>query len=430
MLQLPTTTFISKLLRAPIVDSDGRHVGRLDDLVIQHVGDQVEVRGLVVRQGRRKFVMVSAEALRNVTGDHLTTPGQDISMRTSPLQLRSHLDVDDSFPPEDEQFRLARDVLDAQVIDMDGAKVIRVNDIQLEWIGDRLIVSGLDIGAWGVCRRLGLAPLLAAITRRFHLEIPEGVVPLNQVAPLSKGPSLQLSVPTQQLSLLHPADLARIVAELGHDHRQAILSEMSVEQTADLVEESDANVGKAILEDLGEERAADVLDAMQPDEAADLLSEVPEEHRDRLMDLMEPEGAEKVRALMQWPDGTAGALMNTNYWSLPVDLTVGEAIARLRGGIPLCEEVLHVYVVDAEHHLQGVIHLRRLLAASDETPIREVMETDVDKVTPEAQIPDIRHLILRYNLLALPVVEDEQAKLLGVVTIHDVLDLLLSPEEP
>lgn len=411
------TTFISKLMKTLVLDSDDQPMGRLYDLVIQAEGSHLDIIGIVVKRGRQK-VVVSSDKLAAVNGH---------------LKVRTHQNETPEVWPvaEDDQFRLVRDVLDAQVIDMDGAKVIRVNDIQLDWIGGRLIVSGLDIGPWGICRRLGLAPFLAAVQRRFHVNIREGVVPLDQVAPLSKGQqSLQLRVPTEQLSRMHPADLADIIAELGHDDRQAILSNMSVEQTADLVEESDVNVQLAILQDLGEDRAADVLDAMEPDEAADLLSEVAEEDRDRLMDLMEPEGAEEVRELMQWPEGTAGALMNTNFWSLPHTITVGEAITRLRGGIPLCEEVLHVYVMDDHEHLQGVCNLRRLLAAKDEQPVVDLMEGEPDSLPPTASVTEIRQLIARYKLLAVPVVEEESKKLLGVVTIYDMIDQLFGIDEP
>jgi Mg/Co/Ni transporter MgtE len=333
--------------------------------------------------------------------------------------------------PEDDQFRLGRDVLDAQVIDMDGAKVIRVNDIQLDWVGGQLVVSGLDIGYWGLCRRLGLAGLLASAQRTFGLEIQEGIVPLDQVAPLSKGQhSLQLEVPKEQLSRMHPADLANIMGELGHEDRQAILSSMSVEQTADLVEEADSDLQLAILEDIGEERAADVLDAMEPDEAADLLSEVDEEDRDRLMELMEPEGAEEVRELMQWPEGTAGALMNSNFWFLRDTMQVGEAIQVLRSGIPLCEEVLHVYVLDDKERLQGVLHLRRLLAAKDDQLVTSIMDADVDKLQPTASAHAVRQLMTHYKLLAVPVVEEDTDKLLGVVTIYDMMDEWFETDEP
>ena len=179
----------------------------------------------------------------------------------------------------------------------------------------------------------------------------------------------------------------------------------------------------AILDDLGEELAADVLEAMEPDEAADLLADVPADERDRLMDRMEPDDAAEVRSLMQWDEGTAGALMNTSYWSIPAHFTRAEALSYFRSGIPLCEEVLHVYLLEDDERLAGVLHLRKLLVADDATPVRELSDPDPECAWPEETVDKVHKQMLRYQLLAMPVVNEER-KLLGVVTIYDLLDLL------
>ncbi|MHB2021317.1 MAG: magnesium transporter MgtE N-terminal domain-containing protein, partial [Candidatus Xenobia bacterium] len=303
--EVGVTTFVSKLMGAPVMDEQDVLVGRLEDFVLQAEETGVKVTQIVVRRGRQQYLM----------------PVEQIASVAPRLFLRGAASLSVITDPEADQLRLVRDVLDAQVIDPDGAKVIRVNDVQLDWVENHLVVSGLDIGLWGISRRLGLATALATAARIFKLHIPEGVVPWKDVAPIAKGfHHLNLSVPREQVERMHPADLARIVAELGHSARQELLNHMTVEQMADVVEEAESEVAVAILDDLDDEKAADVLDAMEPDEAADVLADVPEEDREKLMDLMEPEGAQEVRELMQHPEGTAGAVMNTNFWTLPADI--------------------------------------------------------------------------------------------------------------
>ena len=404
--------FLSKILNSHLVDNQDRKVGKLTDLLVEPGDNVLNINSLVLKVGG-KSVTMDANSL------NYRDLGVGIDGGFDQLQF-------DAVPAD--EIQLARDILDAQVIDINGAKVIRVNDIQLEKIEGRWVVLGLDIGVWGVCRRLGIANWLRIASDLFKFNVPEGIVPWKEVAPVVAGfRSLQLQVSSDQIERLHPADLADIVADLGHRERQQLLTNLTIEQTADLVEESDTSMQLAILQDLGDELAADVLEAMEPDEAADLLADVPAPERDRLMGKMDPEEAEGVRSLMQWDEGTAGAIMNIDYWSIPSTLTKVEALAYFRSGIPLCEGVLHVYVLDREERLEGVLHLRPLLAAPDHTPVRDLMEDDHETVGPEESIEDVRRKMVRYQLLAMPVVETD-GTLLGVVTINDMLEVLFDDE--
>ena len=399
--------FLSKILNNELTDQKGRPLGKLNDMLVESGDGYLRITGLVLKRKRKKqstTVPLVYAGLGVVVGGRLDELNfQDV--------------------PED-TILLSRDILDAQVIDINGAKVIRVNDIQLDQVDGRWIVSGLDIGAWGLCRRLGIANWLRIAAQTFRFTVPEGIIPWKEVAPLNAGfHSLQLQVSSDQIERLHPADLADIVEELGHRERQQLLAKLTVEQTADLVEESDPSMQLAILTDLGEELAADVLEAMEPDDAADLLQDVPAEDRDAYLGKMEPDEAEELRRLMQWEEGTAGALMNTSYWSLPAHMTRSEALAYLRSGIDLCEEVLHIYVLDAEEHFVGVLHLRKLMVAEDDAPIVSLLEDDPEWVGPEESVATIKRQMVRYQLLAMPVL-DADKRLLGVVTIYDLLEML------
>lgn len=407
------TLFTSYMLNGRVLDSLGHPAGRLYDYLVEQRGEYLVVTDLVLRRGPRRYATVSiAEVLEPASRLTLCHPASAYPDTVLPLDA----------------LYLARDILDAQVIDTSGAKVIRVNDIQLDWLPSGLVVSGVDIGAWGLCRRLGLAPALKWAADRFRLKIPEGLVPWKDIAPVSgELQGLRLQVAHDNLKGMHPADLAEIIADLGHAERQNLLESMPIEQMADVVEESEPAIQVAILRDLGEEMAADLLEEMDPDEAADLLEELPDQESERLMHLMEPQDAEVVRELMAWPEQTAGALMNPRYLSLAGSATVGEALARLRGGLAEREEVLYLYVVEDEI-LKGLVSLRRLLAAHDEALLSTLAVPVTYRLAPSAPQREILELMARYNILAVPIV-DESEHMLGVVTIYDVFDQLeeLSP---
>ncbi|MBU6428662.1 MAG: CBS domain-containing protein [Cyanobacteria bacterium REEB65] len=403
---LATTYFISYILNRPILDCAGARIGTLYDCIVEQQGEFLVIESLVVRRRAGHYAII---------------PAVDIRQREPQLCVsQPAAGYPDTVLPDDVLY-LARDILDAQVIDTEGAKVIRVNDIQVNWVDVGFVVSGVDIGLWGLCRRLGMAPLLSWISHRLKVQIPEGLVPWKDVAPVTgRFHDLKLQVAAQNLKGMHPADLAEIISELGHTERQRLLEDMPLEQMADVVEESEPAMQVAILRDLGHEKAADVLDEMDPDEAADLLEELPDRESEHLMDLMEPLGAEVVRELMAYEEGTAGAVMTPRYLGLPGSASVGQALARLRGDLPMREEVLYLYVVE-EEILKGIVSLRRLLAGRDDQPLAELAVPVTYRLPPSADQREILELMARYNILAVPIVDDSE-KMLGVVTIYDVLD--------
>lgn len=400
------TTFTSWIQGRVVCDSQGRRMGVLKDFLVEPVGTSLEIRALVLKDARGFFL---------VPGDALT--GID-----SPLYLRAEAsDYPHAAVPE-EDIHLVRDVLDAQLIDTQGAKVVRVNDVQLNWLGNRLVVSGVDIGPWGLARRLGLANLLAWAASTFRMKVPEGLVPWTEVVPMDKGfHHLRLQVPSQEIRRLHPADLAEIVAELGHNEQQHLLSELSVEQIADVVENSEMRVQVSLLQGMEDERAADVLDAMEPDEAADVLGELPDEEAQALMTLMAPERAIQVRNLLAYPEETAGAMMTTGFIAVDADLTVGEAMRTAQPLLPNAEVVAYFYLVDAESTLTGVVSIRRILLAEPTARMRDLASKQLYRADVEASRDDVTELITRYKLTALPVV-DEHERLVGVVSVNDVLE--------
>lgn len=406
-----TTTFASWILGRPVHDAEGRLVGKLADFLVEHAGSTVAVTALVLRDRKATYQV----------------PGAALVGIGAPLTLRPG-----SYPriqvPE-QAIHLIRDVLDAQVIDTRGAKVIRVNDLQLDWVGDRLVVSGVDIGPWGIARRLGVARGLAWLVCTFGLRVAEGLVPWSAIMPVDPGfHALRLRVPSAGVRGLHPADLADIIEELGHQQRQQLLTELSDAQIADVVEESGAEMQAAILHGLGPDRAADVLEEMEPDEAADLLADLPEHQAQDLMGRMEPEEAAAVQELLTYPEGTAGAMMTPAFLTLDARRTVSQALHWFRETRQKAEVVSYVYLHDGSGRLSGVVSLRRLLVAAEDLPLAELSVGQLVHAWLDSPSAEVADLVVRYNLLALPVVDTDE-HLVGVVTVHDVLASLLPARE-
>ena len=404
-----TVAFTSWLSGRAICDSQGQKIGTLRDFLIEPEGNTLKIRSLVIKDSRGLFA-VPANALVGL--------GNPLPLReTASSYPRTEVAEDDLY--------LIRDVEDAQLIDTMGVKIIRVNDIQLNWLDGHLVVSGVDIGVWGLARRLGVAPFLSWLSKTFNFKISEGLVPWTSVVPIQKGfHNLRLQVPSQEIKRLHPADLAEIVADLGHSEQQDLLSELTVEEVADVVENSEPHVQVSILQGLDDERAADVLDAMEPDEAADVLGDMPEEEAQTLMTLMTPRKAKTVRHLLTFEEDTAGGMMTTGFIAVDENLTVGEALKWARSLLEETEVVAYFYLIDREQKLSGVVSVRRILLADPKTPMKAIASQQLYVASVQTPAEEVVELIERYNLTALPVVDDK--RLVGVVSANDVLDLLLA----
>jgi CBS domain-containing protein len=401
--------FFSYLQGAPVRDASGKLVGRLKDLVV-HQGDthMPDVVGVVLK-GNAYLPMDKVALMEQ-------------------REVRLHVDAPmlTETPPED-QLQLARDLLDAQVVDTTGAKVVRVNDILLTPSKYILFVSGLDIGVWGLMRRLGWAAPFAHLVKLLGLKVGEGIIPWHTTEPIHKDPTrLHLRVAQDRLARMHPADLAEIIEELGYHQRTRLFAELTDEQLADLIEESEPDMQSAILLELEPERAADVLEEMEPDEAADALGELDEREAEALIGLMEPREAAEVQQLLTYEDETAGGLMTTSFLAVPEDTPISGAIAMFRAAHPDAEVISYFYLTDNEGRLSGVVSVRRLLLQEDHSVALVYLASDaLYSVKPDTAADEVVELIGRYELAALPVV-DEIGRIVGVVTVHDALDHLQS----
>ncbi len=402
--------YLSHAIGRPVLDATGEPLGKVDDLIVA-VGDRYPpVTGLVVATDRRRIFLPWSQVARfDASGALLSGDTIDITR----FQQRS------------DEILLRADLLDKQIVDIDGRRVVRVNDLRLDDVDGKLHLVAVDVGTAGLLRRLGVEGPYRTIARNLHLPTPERYIDWEDVDPVETSiASIRLRVPHAGLTELHPADLATIIDQLAPRDRAGVLAALDDEAVADAIEEMEPETQVEVLEGLAPERAADILEEMSPDDAADLVADLSDGTREELLALMERDEAEELGGLLAYPENTAGGMMTTEFVAVPADLTAGATIERLRELEPDAETIYYVYVVDADGRLVGVLSLRDLIVARPTTPIGDVMIEDPVTVDVLADRDDVAGVVARYNLLAVPVVDDDR-HLVGIVTVDDAIDTIL-----
>ena len=408
--------FLTEVLGAEVVDVRQRRSGRVKDLAVRIQEPYPVVTGLVV--SRRRELLIPWSSVRAIAG-------REVALRVTTEDVEKHRASPD-------EVWLARDVLDKQIVDLDGRRVVRVNDLQLTEVRGELLLVAADIGIRGILRRLGLEALGKAVAHLFGRNLPMVLVAWNVVSPLepqavqaaAAGDELRLRISGKRIAKLHPADIADIVEDLGAKDRKAVFESLEEEIAADTLEEMELEDQVSVIEHMDAERASEILEEMPPDEVADILAEMPQERAQEILGLMESEERDDVQELLAFRDDTAGGLMTTEFVAVSEALTAQQSIDELRRMEPDAESVYYVFVVDGQEHLQGVLSLRDLIVSSPDKPIREFMIRDVVTVRPEASAHEVAAVLSKYNLLAVPVV-DEEHHLRGIVTVDDALDEVL-----
>jgi CBS domain-containing protein len=403
--------FLSELLGNPVTDLDGNPVGVLSDLVantLPEVSHPVIV-AIAVRDGEGKFLIPYASIAV------LFSPGIPLKIRKG--EIREYISGE-------QDIFLARDVMDKQIIDTDDVRVVRVNDIELVRVNGSVVASNVDIGTLGVLRRLGLSQTVQKMFGLFKRNVPQNYISWDDVELLSHQQLMRLRVPSDKISELHPADLANILSDMNRSQTSEFLDSLNLEQLADALEVIEEDFQVSLVENMSDEKVADVLEEMAPDEAADLLAELPEERKEKLINLMEQDEAEDVRMLLAYPEESAGGIMTTEYISIRPGLTAERIIEVLRETAGEAETIFYVYVTDEEEHLLGVFSLTDLILAKPDTPVEKFMHKRVQSVHVLDDQDNVAQMIARYNLLAVPVVDDNDV-LLGIVTSDDALDKII-----
>lgn len=325
--------------------------------------------------------------------------------------------------------RLSRDLLDQQIIDVHGRKVVRVTDVTFEIRRaddhDELHVLEVDVGVRSMFRRLVQGVIPPRWVRKLQERIPPNSIRWEFCNIVESDPQrrLRLNISTRALEEMHPADLADIVEELSPEDREAIFEQMDSEAAAEALSEVDRDIQASILESLDSEKAADIVEEMSPDQAADVLAELEEETSEEILREMETEPKAEVRELLEFQEDTAGGLMNTEYVAVPAGATVSDALAALRGNEELLESLNVILLVDENERLAGVVPLARVLVAPPGAALQDLVTEPLIKVSVEESQDRVIELFDKYNLLTLPVVE-EGNRLAGVITADDIISVL------
>jgi CBS domain-containing protein len=325
--------------------------------------------------------------------------------------------------------RMVRDLLDQQIIDAQGRKVVRVNDVtfkkECEAGSDVLHILEIDIGLRSILRRVFTGIVPPAVIRVLQQRIAPHSIRWEFCNVLEADPQrrVRLNISNRLLEKMHPADLADIVENLGHEDRAAIFNAVDAETAADLLSEVDHEMQTSIIESLRADKAAEILEEMEPSEAADVLNELEDEQSEQILDEMEPEDKEEVEELLDFKDNTAGGLMDTGFLTLPENATVADAMEELRRNEEAIEDLHNVFLIDAHNRLRANVPVAKLFFAAGDTPLKEFAADPLISIQSDEKQDRVAEVFDKYNLLTLPVINDSQ-ELIGVITVDDVVALL------
>jgi sporulation protein YlmC with PRC-barrel domain len=414
-MQPRTTTRVSltALLGTPVTDAQGHLRGRLKDVAVATGPDAGKVAGLVLKTKAGLSIVPSQEVME--------TPAGTLELRSSGALV----------PLKDEgnYLYLQQDLVDRQIIDIHGRKVVRVNDVDLEWLGrggaHLLRVAEVEVGLRGAFRRVfkGVLPRarLEAISRKFSPRgIPWQFVDVIEVDPARR---VKLRIEHERLAEMHPSDLAEILEDLATAEREAVFTSLDEEVAAEALEEVEPKLQKALLEKLDDERIADIVEEMDPAAAADLLAELPEDQSDAILEEMEPEERQDVEDLLEFDEDSAAGRMTTDFVYLAPESTVAQAVQALRSFDGDPENVTAVFLLDEKRVLRGSVSLARLAMSQPETRLAVLSEIRVLSCPADMSQNELAEMFDKYNLHSLPVV-DAQGRMVGVVQADQVISFL------
>jgi len=404
--------FFSELQEKKVLDKHGRLAGKVQDIAVRVGQGLPRSEFLLVyrtRRGRRETAVVPWERVSSVTRGGLTLACEREEVWRGDVR--------------GEGLWLGRNLLDRQIVDLNGYKVVRVNDLRLAESNSHLTLTGVDVSQRALLRRLGLERMARAASR-LGIDLPERTIPWSFVAPLEVSQAgLRLTVTQSQLSEMHPTDIADILEQLDARQRGRLLDILDAFTAAQSLSEVEPEMQAEVIEGLTESRASNLLEIMPPDEAADILGNLPRDKAERLLNMMGVREAKLIRELLGYPEDTAGGKMTPEFLAVPSSYTAGECIDYLRRKAPDAETLYYVYVVDDEERLKGVVSLRDLLTVDPGERVEEFMCRDVISVHVDDDQEAVAEVMSRYNLLALPVVDDENV-LKGIITVDDVIDVM------
>jgi len=404
--------YLTELLGLKVYDLKGRLIGTLRDAALVPLIDPIRVD---------RFLVGAGPGWLSIRYDQIK------SIDTGGIHLKDELLT--PYHSDEYMLRLVRDLLDQQVIDAQGRKVVRVNDVtflkEMENGTQVLHILEIDIGIRSMVRRVlsGIVP--PAVIRALQQRIPPHSIRWEFCNIVESDPQrrVRLNISNKLLEDMHPADLADIVEHLGHEDRTALINAVDTETAAEMLSEVEPEIQTSIIESLDAEKAADILEEMEPSDAADVLNELEDEQSEQILEEMEPEEKEDVEELLEFRENTAGGLMDTGFLALPENANVAQAMEALKNSEETIEDLHYLFLVDAENHLRATVPLAKLFFAPGDASLKEFASERLLSIPANQKQDRVAEIFDKYNLLALPVV-DEKQELLGVITVDDVVALL------
>jgi CBS domain-containing protein/sporulation protein YlmC with PRC-barrel domain len=406
------TYYLSRILDKKFFDNSGKPLGKLKDIIVVFSEEKPKV--------------IAVKTIINQETRILNYDYFDIRRIQNEYFIYCNEIVDYKLPEDTNLLYLADNILDKQILDINGRKLVRVNDIRLVKVNSGSYAVAVDVGLDGIFRRLGLANTISSMLSPFKLKIPGKYILFDDVEAVDSTTfGITLSKPFTKLNTLHPSDLADVIEELDKKSRKAIFESLDEEKAADVLEELETDAQVDMIESLSIEKAADVLELMPADEAADLIDELEEDRAELLLNEIEKESSDDIREILQYEDDTAGSLMMTEFVSFKEDVTVERTIEILREEKPESDSIYYLYIVDEDERLIGTVSLRDLVIADPNMILNDIMRKIVAFVFDTDELDSIAEKISKYNLLAIPVTNIER-KMEGVIVIDDIVEDLLN----
>jgi CBS domain-containing protein/sporulation protein YlmC with PRC-barrel domain len=404
--------FLSELVDKPVYAAHNHRLGSIWDLVLDLESPEPEVTRIVIRSGWSK-------ERRGIDWRHI----EDIS--APKIKLKPHA------PPagailtkKDTEILIKNFLYDKQIVDVNGAKVLRVNDIQFLLAKSKLFLTQVDVGIRGLLRRLGCERMVARFLRWFFdYELQNRFIAWHYAEPLADPARLRLQITQDRLASLHPADLADIMEDMDVHERSVVVASMSEEVIAEAIEEMDPKVQVSIMRTLDPDKAADIIEEMSPDEAADLIADLPKETVSTIFKELDDEYGETVMGLMEHDEDEAGGLMTTQYITASPDMPIVDLLSDIRKSAKEIDAIYYAYITDHDGHLMGVASLKDLLSNEIFTPVERIMTTRLVTADLEDSAAKLARVFAKYGFRALPVV-DEDNRIKGVIRFKALLEIL------
>jgi len=404
--------FLSELTGKSVLAPDGISIGRIRDFTV--------IKGDV-------FPQIAAFVIRTRIGGRLVKLAyEDIELgnrrfvlcRLQPDQVRLQ-DV------KEKEILAVKDIWDKQIVDINGAKIVRVNDIKVREIDGKLSLIAVDVGIRGLLRRLGLKKDDWPLWKKMVQRIPYDLISWRFIQPLEDDIThLSLTVSTRDMQALHPYEIADILTQIPPDNQAALIDTLGIDTIAEAIPEMDEKHQKDLMERMDMGKAADIMEAMSPDDAADILGDMPEDKADAIIGEMHGEEAEDVKELLRHEEDTAGGLMTTDFLAVNPELSVAEALDFIRLVCSEIENIYVLYVLDKQERLLGSLPINDLFSHPLDAKLATIMSTRVKSIRSNSDDMEAAEIMAKYNLLSLPVV-DKKNRLVGIITVDDTLEVLL-----